>query len=271
MNGNEILLIGLVISVLQSPVYISVPVHDAKVVDDFLDRLDRQLAALARQNESLGGFLEFNQDFYRLRESGLPIHAYAFQIGPIKWRLFWARIGNGLYIASKPFILSDIAALDSAHQTAHRGTAEQPAHAMVRMRPENWKRIVPSYKLGWAENNRAACLHNLGPLSSLARAVVPLADRKPGADLPAEIRQLGETIYDTHFYCPDGGHYVFDADGSVACSLHGSALWPRQPDAPSPKSDLGRLLENFTDMTLLLTFREEGLHALVTIDRKKGR
>jgi Protein of unknown function (DUF1559) len=271
MSGNEILLIGLVISVLQSPVYISVPVHDAKVVDDFLDRLDRQLAALARQNESLGGFLEFNQDFYRLRESGLPIHAYAFQIGPIKWRLFWARIGNGLYIASKPFILSDIAALDSAHQTAHRGTAEQPAHAMVRMRPENWKRIVPSYKLGWAENNRAACLHNLGPLSSLARAVVPLADRKPGADLPAEIRQLGETIYDTHFYCPDGGHYVFDADGSVACSLHGSALSPRQPDAPSPKSDLGRLLENFTDMTLLLTFREEGLHALVTIDRKKGR
>jgi len=270
-GGNEILLIGLVIAALQSPVYISVPVHDAKVVDDFLDRLDRQLAAFARQSEVRGGFLEFGQDFYRLRESGLPIHAYAFQIGPIKWRLFWARIGNGLYIASKPDILQDIAALESAHQPPSRGAAEEPAHAMVRMRPENWSRVVPSYRLGWAENNRAACLHNLGPLSSLARTAVPAADRKPGADLPTEIRQLGETIYDTHFYCPDGGHYVFGADGTVTCSLHGSALAPRQPAAPQPKSDLGRLLESFADMTLLLTFREEGLHAVVTIDRKKGR
>jgi hypothetical protein len=138
------------------------------------------------------------------------------------------------------------------------------------MRPENWSKVISSYKLGWAENNRAACLHNLGPLSSLARAVVPATDRKSGADLPAEIRQLGEEIYDTHFYCPEGGHYLFDADGSVACSVHGSALSPRQPDAPSAKSDLGRLLESFADLTLLLTFREEGLHAVVTIERKKG-
>jgi hypothetical protein len=269
-GGNEILLIGLVIAALQSPVYISVPVHDAKVVDDFLDRLDRQLATLARQNESVGGFLEFSQDFYRLRQSGLPIHAYAFQIGPIKWRFFWARLGNGLYIASKPDILQDIAAIDSANQAPSAGHAAPPAHAMVRMRPENWSKVISSYKLGWAENNRAACLHNLGPLSSLARAVVPATDRKSGADLPAEIRQLGEEIYDTHFYCPEGGHYLFDADGSVACSVHGSALSPRQPDAPSAKSDLGRLLESFADLTLLLTFREEGLHAVVTIERKKG-
>jgi hypothetical protein len=241
------------------------------VVDDFLARLDRQLATLARQNESVGGFFQVSQDFYRLRQSGLPMHAYAFQIGPIKWRFFWARIGNGLYIASKPDILQDIAALDSAHQPPSRGPAEQPAHAMVRMRPENWNKVISSYRLGWAENNRAACLHNLGPLSSLTRAAVPAADRKAGAVLPSEIRQLGETIYDTHFYCPDGGHYMFGTDGTVTCSLHGSALAPRQPAAPQPKSDLGRLLESFDDMTLLLTFREEGLHAVVTIDRKKGR
>jgi Protein of unknown function (DUF1559) len=271
MDGNEILLIGLVVAALQSPLYVSVPVHDAKVVDDFLDRLDRQLAALARQNESVGGFLQFSQDFYHLRQSGVPIRTYAFQIGPIKWRFFWARIGGGLYIASKPYILEEIAALDSVHQSPSRGNAEQPAHAMVRLRPAHWNRVIPSYKLGWAENNRAACLHNLGPLSSLARAVVSPADRQPGADLPKEVRELGAAIYDTHFYCPEGGHYVFDADGSVACSIHGSALAPRQFDAPSPKSSLGRLLGTFADMTVLLTFREEGLHAVVTIDRKRAR
>ncbi|HET6325006.1 MAG TPA: DUF1559 domain-containing protein [Planctomycetaceae bacterium] len=271
MDGNEMLLIGLVVAALQSPLYISVPVHDPKVVDDFLDRLDRQLAVLARQNESVGGFLQFSQDFYRLRQSGFPIRTYAFQIGPIKWRFFWARIGGGLYIASKPYILEEIAALNSVHQSPSRGNAEQPAHAMVRIRPAHWNRVLPSYKLGWAENNRVACLHNLGPLASLTRAAVPSADRHPQVDLPAVVRELGATIYDTHFYCPDGGHYVFDADGSVACSLHGSALAPRQLEAPSLKSNLGRLLDGFADMTVLLTFREEGLHAVVTIDRKRAR
>jgi hypothetical protein len=269
LGGNEMLLIGLVVAALQSPIYISVPVHDGKVVDDFLDRLDRYLAGLARQNESVGGFLEFSQDFYRMRQAQIPIRTYAFQIGPIKWRFFWARIGNGLYIASKPFILQDLAAAESTASSVPRGSADRVAHGMVRLRPANWDRVIPSYKLGWAENNRAACLHNLGPLSSLARAAVPAASRPAGADLPPEVRKLGETIYDTHFYCPDGGHYVFDADGSVACSLHGSALTPHQPSAPSPQSELGRLLESLSDMTLLLTFREEGLHALVTIERKK--
>jgi hypothetical protein len=271
VGGNGMLMIGLVIAALQSPVYISVPVHDARVVDDFLGRLDRQLATLARQNESFGGFLDFGQDFYRLRQAGLPIHAYALQIGPIKWRFFWARIGNGLYIASKPYILKDIADLESGHSTPEHRNAEQAAHGMVHIRAASWNRVLSSYKLGWAENNRAACLHNLGPLSSLVRASVATADRKAGAELPAEIRKLGEAIYDTHFYCPDGGHYVFDADGSVACSLHGSALAPRQPDAPSPQGDLGRLLDSLSDVRLLLTFREEGLHAVVTIDRKKPR
>jgi hypothetical protein len=271
VNGNEILLISLVVAALQSPIYISVPVQDAKIVDEFLDRLDRQLATLARQNPSFGGFFEFSQDFYRLRQAGVAIHAFAFQIGPIKWRFFWARIGNGLYIVTKPYILDDIAALESAHAGHAGGAAEQPAHGMVRIRAENWKRVVSSYKLGWAENNRAACLHNLGPLSSLTRAAAPMADCKPGTELPTDITTLGETIYDTHFYCPEGGHYIFDADGSVACSIHGSALAPRQPDAPQPKSQLGRLIETFADMTLLLTFREEGLHAVVTIERKKER
>src|SRR5262249_11886625 len=129
----------------------------------------------------------------------------------------------------------------------------------------------PSYKLGWAENNRAACRHNLGPLSSLARAAVPASERKGGANLPATIRHLGEATYDTDFYCPDGGHYIFDADGSVACSLHGSALVPHQPDAPASNTTLGQLLGSLSDMTILLTFREEGLHAVLTIERKKPR
>jgi hypothetical protein len=266
---SEELLIGLVVAALQSPIYISVPVRDVQVVDAFLDRLDRQLALLAHKNESLGGFFEFGQDFYRLRGS-VPVRTYAVQFGPIKWRVFWARIGKGLYITSKPYILQEIATMESA-APPRAETSERMGHGMLRIRASNWNRVIASYKLGWAENNRAACLHNLGPLSSLVRAGVAPGDRRTRAALPPAVLKLGEVIYDTHFYCPEGGRYIFAADGTVTCSLHRSAGSPHQPDAPSPSSALGKLLNGFADMTVLLTFREEGLHAVMTVDRKRTK
>src|SRR5262249_48601638 len=68
--GVEELLLGFVGTSLQSPVYLSVPVRDAKVVDDFLGRLDKVLARLAqvKAGAALGlGALEVDQDFYRAR------------------------------------------------------------------------------------------------------------------------------------------------------------------------------------------------------------
>ena len=40
MGGDEGLMIGLLISALNSPVYISIPVQDPQIVDAFLTRLD---------------------------------------------------------------------------------------------------------------------------------------------------------------------------------------------------------------------------------------
>ena len=54
----------------------------------------------------------------------------------------------------------------------------------------------------------------------------------------------------------------------VTCSVHGSAMDPRQGRTPSDKSNLGKLLREFRDMTLALSFLEDGLRAVVTIDRK---
>jgi hypothetical protein len=270
MGGDEGLMIGLLVSALNSPVYLSAPVHDAQVVDEFLARLDGFLAALARQTEPGGmPLFRIDQDFYHLQLGETPARGYGFQVGPVKWRFFWARIGKGLYVASKPFILEDLAALQAGDTAAQTAAGQEVAHALVRMRPQHWDRVLSSYQLGWAENNREACLQNLGPLSGLARA---FASGDPGQSVQqrhAALIAAGEQYFDAHFFCPDGGQYAWSADGKrVTCTVHGSAAEPRQPAAPSPASDLGRLLSDFADMKLTLTFLEDGLHAVVTISRK---
>jgi hypothetical protein len=54
----------------------------------------------------------------------------------------------------------------------------------------------------------------------------------------------------------------------MTCSVHGSALAPRQLAVPAEQGSSWKLLHRFGGMTALLTFLEDGLHAVVTIDRK---
>jgi hypothetical protein len=100
--------------------------------------------------------------------------------------------------------------------------------------------------------------------------VIDVADQELSTEQRhAALIAAAERYFDTHFFCPDGGQYAWSDDGKqVTCSVHGSASNPRQPAAPSPASDLGRLLSEFSDMTLTLTFLEDGLHAVVNIARK---
>jgi hypothetical protein len=267
-NELEELPIAFLIASLNAPVYISLPVQDAKVVDDFLGRLDRLAAVHARRGENIGGFVRLQPDFYKLSGArGQEVRSLGIQFGPVKWRLFWARIGNGLYIASKKFILDD---LQEIHAKGASGDdAGPPAHAMLRLRPENWDQVLADFRLGWAENNRLACLNNVGPLSSIARAV--RAKNPGGHEEPVglEIQPLADRVHAVHFFCPDGGRYERTPDGkSVVCSIHGSARAPRQPAAPAAQSAPGQLQRHFKGMTVTLTFVEDGLHAVVTIDRK---
>ncbi len=274
---REIIPISFLVSSLNSPVYISVPVKDEKVVDKFLDDLDRVLAVLARQKEQ-GGFIDFDYDYYRVAAAGdsPAFRCLAVEFGPVKWRVFFARIDGGLYVASKKFILDDLAAASKLAKAGQDESTEgktddgPTAHAMVRVRPENWKETLPDFKLGWAEGSREACLNNLGPLSSVARAV---ASQNANATIDEVLREA-DSLYGVHFYCPDGGRYEFAADGNrpgvrrIVCSLHGDAANPRQLLAPAANSPLDKILKEFHGLTAELTFLEDGLHAVVTIERK---
>jgi hypothetical protein len=244
--------IGLLIGALNSPGYLSLPVQDAKVVDAFLDRLDTFLARMARQKSGQG----LNLELYRLRSSAVKARGYTVAYGPVKFRVFWARIGDGLYLATKPYILDDIAAA----ATTEPGPA---AHAMFRARAQNWDKVLGDYRLAWAENQRSACLDNLGPLSGVGRALHGAPDAG-GWDT----RRVAEQVYGVRFRCPEGGRYVWSPEGKTcSCSVHGSVLEPRQGLTPS-RHGLHELLRDFRGLTTTFTFLEDGLHAVLTVDRK---
>jgi hypothetical protein len=136
--GAEALLLGFLASALTGPTYVAAPVRDAAVVDRFLEELDGVLAAQARAGHGRG-LLSFGFDFYQLGTGpDKGVRAGAVRFGPIKWRFFWARIGSGLYVASKEFILDDLRAAEADRGRAGgRPRAPGPeAHAMVRIRPE---------------------------------------------------------------------------------------------------------------------------------------
>ena len=270
-EGGMFLPIGFLVSALNSPVYVSLPVQDAQVVDRFLDSLDKLLARLARESRNHGlGWFRIEHDFYRLKaDPRMTVRCYNIGLWAFKWRVFWARIGNGLYVASKPFILEDLAALEAEKSAAP--TAAQPTgHAMIRMRPQNWNQVLRDYRLGWEENNRDACLNNLGPLASVARAFRAGEDKgAQGAGPGSPIYQEAVKLYGVHFVCPDGGKYEVSPDGKTCtCSVHGSMLEPRQGAAPAEESATSKLVRSFGGLTATLTFLEDGLHAVVTIDRK---
>jgi hypothetical protein len=274
--GSELLMIGTALLSLNSPVYAAFTVQDERVVDDFLDRLDVTLAATTRP-QGRGEWFDFRWEFYKFGLSnGQTARAIGFGLGPAKLRLFVARIGRGLYVASKPFILEDLAARQSiAAQAAASPAADKESvgHAMARVRARNWHEVLTDFNLSWAENEREACLDNLGPLADVSRALMARAPGQQPDTAPTEINKAvldeADRLHAVHFFCPDGGLYTVSPDGkSVSCSVHGGALAPLQPRSPSAASAAGRALRSLDDATAVLTFLPEGLRAVVVINRK---
>jgi hypothetical protein len=263
--GVEFLAPALAIGSLNSPVYVSIPVRDRAIVDDFLKRLDSFLAGFSHIRG--GGFFEVERDFYQIPGGDNSIRALTVGFGPLKIRFFLQRISDALYIASQRDILADLAAINSKSGPAP-SPADATAHALVRLRPQHWNQVLDHYRLGWEENNRQACLKNLGPLSSLNRALVA-GDGDGKKSSSERLAEYTARLFDVRYFCPDDGKYTIVADGTAMCSKHGSAAAPRQSVAPAATSELGKLLGEFSDMSISLIFLDDGLHAVVNLERKK--
>lgn len=242
---------------MNAPVYISIPVTDAEITDRFLTRFDKALMIASQQNSG-NGFIEVELDSYRFADKvNDSVRAFAFRFGPLTWRFYWSRIGDGLYLASKPYIIRDLQAAGGKNRQPN---APEPAHGAVRVRPKNWKAVLASYQIGWAESERLACLNNLGLLADLARAMDADAEK-------SQLKLLARQVFRAEYECPCGGAYAVDSDGShLRCSVHGSPAAPRQP-SQTEASAIGKLTQDLNDVQFQIQFLEDGLHATVTIKR----
>ena len=274
------LMLGSLIASLNAPVFLDIDVKDPEIVDGFLDHFDALLARVARQRNPGRSFFSIDYDFTKLPILGSHrlMRCFTMNLMPLKIRVFWARIGRRLVIASRRYIVDDLASLGdgrgrkpvTAKYNASAGGGAK-THAMVRIYAKNWKRVLPDYRLGWADNQRRACLNNLGALTSLARPILALRDSATttAKDHATAVLDLAEKLYRQRLICPDAGRYVFAADGSsVRCSIHHTAANPRQLTAPAAQSRAGRMLAELFGVTAEITFLEDGLRAVLTVERK---
>lgn len=261
---DDFVVIGALLASITAPTYVELPVKDADIVDGFLERLETLVAQKSREPGS-GGFLDVRQDFYRwtLRED-IPAWSFVVTLGPIKARIYWARIGDTLCISSKRYVFDDLLDAKPLVLTA-RERETTSGHAMLRLRPQHWDAVLSSFQLGWSEGHRQACHDGLGALGNLSRAATAVNGRSD----PDSLARLAERVYDAHFYCPEGGRFEIGDEGKhVQCSVHGSGAAPRQPTHLGGQSAFAQLLEELGPVTLTLAFLEDGLRAVVTIERQ---
>ncbi|HQZ63763.1 MAG TPA: hypothetical protein PLY87_01750, partial [Planctomycetaceae bacterium] len=123
-------------------------------------------------------------------------------------------------------------------------------------------------RLSWDEAARQACLDNIGPLTSTAR--VAAGSHHDDSDVaPDELVATASSIYGGVHRCPCGGHYIQTKDGRIVCSVHGNADHPQQPTPNAPNGGSLEMLNSFSEIRVQLTFLEDGLHAVLEIDRTK--
>ena len=266
LGGTEVFGIGILVQYLTGPSSISIPVKDAKVVDEFLEMFEKALLKIKASSVAEFHGAENFVEFYRMPfPKDHTIRCLVVKFAGLKWRLYWGRIGDGFYLANRAFILEDIAAA----QMNKKQPAKQmePAHALLRLRPQNWKEVLPGYHLGWAENHRSACHDNLSLLANVNRG---WKDAKQTPNSPdAVLTERAIRFYGVRPFCPDGGNYSLSADGkSCMCSIHGDERHPTQLASPTENSPTGKLLKSLAGLSASLTFEEDGLRAIVIIERK---
>jgi hypothetical protein len=88
-------------------------------------------------------------------------------------------------------------------------------------------------------------------------------------DSAQRVLEQAADVYGCEFISPDGGNYLLAPDGkSIDHSLYGNELKPRQPPRLTEDGELAKLIRQFAGATATLTFLDDGLHAVLTVDRK---
>ncbi len=120
-------------------------------------------------------------------------------------------------------------------------------------------RLRSQLDLYWAEKSRLACHHNAVAIYTLSKLYdAPLDD----------VERLSELKYGVRYFCPEHGHYEFDAaHDMVVCSVHGNRADSKQNPGLDEHSSFARFLANLDEVMATLRFDDEALFATVEIVR----
>jgi hypothetical protein len=254
--GVEGMVLLPIIASLNLPVWMSVSVKDP-------ERLDRLLTAFRGFVDSevrrdwRREFDRWSADFYDLPAyKGVSIHVFGIKIlGLLKWRVFYARVGDRLYAASKDYVLRDIV---DAFVEGKRDRPGEPATAAFTLDPRAFDRILTDLHLGWAEHARTACQNNQSGLWAALLAT-------GGKDV-AKAQQWSADRRGLRFFCPDQGAYTVEPDsGQVTCSVHGGRWEAKQEAEPRTLARSKRFLDRLGPASVFLTFTPEGLKTRISL------
>ena len=258
MDLEEQLLIGLIASSINLPVYAVVDLKDEGLARTFIREMLKLVQRLSAAEE-WSAFSEVGIEPYSAGEyKGHEINTVALRFFVVKFRLYYAIASGRLIVSTKRYVLEKV--LDSLRKKRGGRERDSVANLQINIRPRAFDQLRPIIRLGWQERMRNACLKNLEPVRVLIEC-----HGATGQTLNETSRKVeGVTVR-----CPSGGVYKYDSDrGIVYCSVHGNHDHPRQPVEVKESEGLLDFIGRLTDLSVRLRFTEEGIMTKVAFELK---
>jgi hypothetical protein len=248
-------MVSALVAAANMPVYAAVDVENRDQAARLLERLSQHV--FLKRSTVLPG-INTKFDAYRLPDyKNHAVYVFSGQIYALKVRLHAALVGDQLVAATKPEILREV--IDASTAPAVRPATE--AHLLVRLNLKALDRLHDDLELYWAEKSRTACHRNISSIYNLCKLYEAPVDAASG---------LAMAKYGVTYFCPDGGHYTFDAERDhVVCNIHGNRLESRQDPTDDQKSSFSRFVESLDEIVAALRFRDDALIATVEIVRSQ--
>jgi len=252
MDLEEQIILGLIASSINLPVYAVVDLKDEQLAKTFIQEMLRAVQLLY-SSESRPGFAEFSVEPYSSGEyKSYEINTIAFRLFVIKFRLHYAIASNRLIVSTKRYVLEKT--LDSVDKMQESAVA----NVQLKVKPRAFDKLRPIVRIGWQERMRDACLKNLEPV----RVLIECHNATEQT-----LNAISKKVEGVTLRCPSGGTYKYDnARDMVYCSVHGNRNHPKQPVEVNENEGLIDFLNRMNDFSVGFRFTEEGIMTKIAFD-----
>ncbi len=255
------IIIGLIISSINLPVYAVVDLKDEDLSRTFIRELlkayPRQFAAENRNRNSEFAIEGYSAGQYKSH----TINTLVLRLLVVKFRLHYAIASGRLIVSTKRYVLEQV--LDSLDAKQAGRDERAVGNVQLNIRPRAFDKLRPIVRMGWQERMREACLKNIEPV----RVLVECHDATEKS-----LNAISKKVEGVTLRCPSGGAYRHDsARDIVYCTVHGNRNHPRQPVQVKENEGLLEFINRMTDFSVRLRFTEEGLMTKVAFELEREK